>query len=275
MRNRAKLTETLVAASAIPTAGARAPGSVSYLLGDDPRSWQSDLPTYEEVSLGEAWPGVSVVLRAHARNVEKIFTIRPGARVGRIRLRVDGVGPLAIDRDGALVTLRAAERVRFTAPSAYQERDGMRRPVAVAYVLHGSTYGFRVGAYDHAAPLVIDPVLQSTYIGGADPDSVNAIAIDPSSGEVLVAGHSYSTGGRGVDGFVGPIRPDTHDAAPLHLHRRQRRRRDLRHRRQSRDRRGLCRRLHVLDRLSGHAPRRAARQRGERRRLRSAARLRL
>ena len=79
--------------------------------------------------------------------------------------------------------------------------------VAVAYVLHGSTYGFRVGSYDHAAPLVIDPVLQSTYIGGADPDSVNAIAVDPSTGDVLVAGHTYSTPGRGVDGFVARYNP--------------------------------------------------------------------
>ena len=74
--------------------------------------------------------------------------------------------------------------------------------------LHGSTYGFRVGVYDHAAPLVIDPVLQSTYIGGADPDGVNAIAVDPASGDVLVAGYTYSsTSGRGVDGFVARFDP--------------------------------------------------------------------
>ena len=203
----AKLTETLVGATPLPTAGARAPGNVSYLVGNDPRRWQNDLPTYEEVRLGRVWPGVSMVLRAHGRNVEKVFTLQPGARVGQIRMRVDGVGPLAIDPDGALVAATGSGEIRFTKPVAYQEQDGLRRPVAAAYALHGSTYGFRVGAYDHAAPLVIDPVLQSTYIGGADPDSLNAIAIDPSSGEVLVAGYSYSTSGRGVDGLVARFDP--------------------------------------------------------------------
>ncbi len=202
-----KLTETLISARPVPKSGARATGDVSYFIGDDPRRWQSDLPTYEQVSLGEAWPGVSVVLHAHERNIEKIFTLQPGARVGQIRVRVGGGGPLAIDRDGALVASRGNDRVRFTAPVAYQERDGVRRPVSVAYTLHGSTYGFRVGAYDHAAPLVIDPILQSTYIGGADPDSVNAIAVDPSTGDVLVAGYTYSTSGRGVDGFVARFDP--------------------------------------------------------------------
>ncbi len=203
----ARLTETLVGAKVFPTAGARAQTGVSYFLGNDPRRWQCDLPTFEEVSLGEAWPGVSVVLRAHARNVEKVFTILPGASVGRIRLRVDGVGPLAIAPDGALVAGAGSSRVRFSPPFAYQERDGVRRPVSVTYDFHGSTYGFRVGAYDRATPLVVDPVLQSSYIGGANPDSINAIAIDPSSGDVLVAGYTFSTSGRGVDGMVARFDP--------------------------------------------------------------------
>jgi hypothetical protein len=203
------LTETLVAARPVPTATAKASAGVSYFLGDDPRRWQSDLPTYDGVSLGEAWSGVSVVLRAHERNVEKIFTVQPGASVGRIRMRVDGVGPLAIARDGALVAAAMAggRQIRFTPPVAYQERDGVRRTVAVAYNLHGSTYGFRVGSYDHRAPLVIDPVLQSTYLGGAEPDSINAMAVDPTTGDVLVGGYTYSTSGGGVDGFVARFDP--------------------------------------------------------------------
>ncbi len=202
-----ELTETLIAARVRPTAGARAPGGVSYFVGADLRRWHADLPTYEEVRLGQAWLGISVVLRAHERNVEKIFTVQPGALASRIRMRVAGGRLLSIAPDGALVASTDDGSIRFTAPVAYQERDGLRRPVAVAYDLHGFTYGFRVGRYDHAAPLVIDPVLQSTYIGGADPDSVNAIAVDPVTGAVLVAGHTYSTAGRGVDGFVARFDP--------------------------------------------------------------------
>ena len=201
------MTETLLAGRTLPAAGPRASAGVSYFLGDDPQCWRSDLPSYQEVRLGEVWPGVSVSLRAHARNVEKIFTIQPGGRVQRIRLRLDGLGPLSIDRDGALVAGTGEGGIRFTPPVAYQERNGLRQPVAVAYTLRGSTYGFLVGDYDHAAPLVVDPVLQSTYIGGANPDSINAIALDPSSGDVLVGGYTYSTNGRGVDGFVARFDP--------------------------------------------------------------------
>src|SRR5262249_60769776 len=52
-----------------------------------------------------------------------------------------------------------------------------------------------------------DPILQSSYIGGADPDSANAVATDPATGDVIVAGQSYSNEGHGVDGFVARFDP--------------------------------------------------------------------
>ena len=104
---------------------------VSYFLGKDPREWKRDLSTYQEVRLGEVWSGVWVSLRARADNVEKIFTVMPGARAEEIRLRMNGASSLHIDRDGALVARTHNGEIRFTAPAAYQERDGMRCPVAV------------------------------------------------------------------------------------------------------------------------------------------------
>jgi hypothetical protein len=66
----------------------------------------------------------------------------------------------------------------------------------------------------HALPAAIAPVLRSTYLGGPQADVVSAVAIDPSSGDILVAGATYSNGfsaassasrlggGGGVDAFV-------------------------------------------------------------------------
>lgn len=57
-------------------------------------------------------------------------------------------------------------------------------------MLEGSDYGFRLGSFDPTLPVVIDPLLQSTYLGGAGFDFIqdDAITVDPSSGDVLVAG---------------------------------------------------------------------------------------
>ncbi len=201
------LTETFVAEKPQPTAGPRAVTGVSYFHGNDPEHWRSNLPTYEEVRLGEVWRGVSVSLRAHGGNVEKVFTLQPGAKVDKIQLRLDGASSLRIDKGGSLVAAIGNGEIHFTAPLGYQEEDGVRRPVKAVYALHGSRYGFRLGSYDHALPVVVDPLLQSTYLGGTDPyngDEAEDIAVHPLTGDVLVAGWTYSSDFPGTAGGAQP-----------------------------------------------------------------------
>ncbi len=194
------LAESFAGGRTCPTAGPPAATRLSAFRGADPKSWRSGLPTFEEVRLGEVWPGVSVALRAHARTVEKVFTLAPRASARRIRIRVDGANSLRVEPDGALAVGTAGGQIHFAAPLAYQEHGGARRPVPVSYALRGRTYGFRLGRFDPASPVIIDPVLQATYLGGADADSIAAMAIDPSTGDVLVAGSTYSANFPGTSG---------------------------------------------------------------------------
>jgi hypothetical protein len=184
------LTETLLGGHARPVAQDRSTIGVSSFRGNDPARWHASLPTWEQVSLGEVWPGVTVALRARGRSMEKVFTVRPGGGVARIRMRLAGAHALTVDAEGALVASTGLGAVTFSAPVAYQERDGVRRPVALADRPRGLEYGFSVGAHDPGLPLVIDPLLQSTYLGGSTYDNVIALAIHPMTGDVYAAGET-------------------------------------------------------------------------------------
>jgi hypothetical protein len=187
------LTETLRGGRPHPAGEEPSATGVSYFVGNDPARWRATVATYEQVTLGEVWPGVRVSLHARGRGIEKIFTVQPGASVDRIRVRVSGADGLAVGADGALVARTGLGPVTFTAPSAYQERDGVRRPVAVAYRLEEREYGFTVGPYDRSKPLVIDPILQSSYFGGTTGDGATAMALHPATGDVYVAGYTQSS----------------------------------------------------------------------------------
>ena len=80
------------------------------------------------------------------------------------------------------------------APIAFQEGGAGREPVAVRYRLDGNRYGFELGAYDRTRPVVIDPIIQSTYIGGSGTtflqEGPRDIAVHPTNGDVYVAGSS-------------------------------------------------------------------------------------
>jgi hypothetical protein len=194
------LTETFLRGRPTPAAGLPAVTAVSDFHGNDPRRWQTALPSYEEVRLGEVWPGVSVLLRAHGGNVEKIFTFQPGSRVDRVRLGLAGAHSLQIDAAGALVAETENGEVRFTPLLAYQESRGARRSVSATYVLSGSRYGFRIGPHDPSLPVVVDPLLQTTYLGGSAGEGISAIAVHPTTGEVYVAGGTTSTDFPGTAG---------------------------------------------------------------------------
>jgi hypothetical protein len=189
----------LIGSNPIPrTAGVEPlPGKVNYLLGNDPRQWRTDVPTYAKVKLADVYPGIDLVHHGNGRELEHDFIVRPGANPAQIRLEFAGSETLRLDPNGDLVLGLAEGEVRQRRPVVYQSIDGRRVPVAGSYVLAdaGSTtaaVSFRLGAYDATKPLVIDPVLQySTYLGGSADDAGTAIAVN-SGGEAFVTGFTQS-----------------------------------------------------------------------------------
>ncbi|MBK8741360.1 MAG: hypothetical protein IPM02_18420 [Betaproteobacteria bacterium] len=203
------LTETFVGPdrqpiAATPDGADPATARVSYFTGSDATQPARDLGTFDRIDLGEVFPGIRVHLRATGANVEKIFTVAPGQDPGRIRLRVGGATRLELGVGGELIAHTGNGPLAYTAPVAFQEDgQGRREPVGVRYELDaaGDQYRFALAGYDPARPLVIDPLLQSTYVGGANDERALAVAIHPASGDVYVAG--YTTTDSGFPGLAG------------------------------------------------------------------------
>ncbi len=186
-------------------------GRVSYLTGKATHHAEG-LSSYGALSLGEVYPGVEVELRAREGNIEKLYTVAPGRDAGVIRMRLAGVERVQLTEDGALEAQTGHGPIRFTPPVAFQyDRRNERQAVTVSYALAANAcgrdcheYGFALGRYDRSRPLVIDPLLQSTYVGGSGAEVARAIAIHPVSGEVYVAGATSSTGFPGTSGGAQP-----------------------------------------------------------------------
>src|SRR5262249_48074870 len=194
------LTESFVDGHPTPVGAHSAATHLSVFVGDDPTRWQPDVATYADVDLGAVWPGISVTLTAYGSQMEKVFTVEPGAVPETIRVRVAGAQALAVGDDGELVVHTGVGDVRLTPPVAYQEIAGTRRMVSAAYVIAGDEYGFRVRDYDPTRPVVIDPLLQATFLGGSNDDDAFALAIEPTTGDVYVAGVTASINFPGTTG---------------------------------------------------------------------------
>src|SRR2546426_3051290 len=194
------LTETFVDGHAAPLAAHRAATRVSLFHGNDPARWQPQVSTYAKVDLGAVGRGIGVRLKAYGKQVEKMFTVEPGAAPEAIRVRVAGAQGLTVAADGGLAVHTGVGDLRLTPPVAYQEMAGTRRMLDAAYTVAGDAYGFRLAGYAPTRPVVIDPLLQATYLGGGSSDEASALAIAPTTGEVYVAGYTYSTDFPGTSG---------------------------------------------------------------------------
>jgi hypothetical protein len=165
-------------------------GRVNYLLGNDPTKWHTRLRTYERVVYRNLWLGVDMVFHGENGRLKYEFLVRPGARVGEIRLAYRGAKRLSLDSSGNLLVRTPAGVVADKRPLSYQLVNGKRVAVASRFALwKRGAYGFAVGAYDRRYPLVIDPGLRySTYLGGSRDEGACGIAVDE-------AGSAYASGG--------------------------------------------------------------------------------
>jgi hypothetical protein len=198
------------------------PGKANYFIGNDPKKWRSNVPTYSKVRYQNVYPGVDLLYYGNqGGQLEYDFVVAPGADPSAIALDV-GAGllpaqgrpngsPLHI-ADGDLVIPAQDGELRFHKPVVYQDESTVdssqfrtkieNRQSAIAnrqfregrFTLDAQNrVHFALGPYDHTRPLVIDPVLvYSTYLGGSNEDYGTGIAVD-SSGNAYVIGYTAST----------------------------------------------------------------------------------
>jgi|GEM_PF-2114586 len=154
------------------------------------------LTVLETVLYDNLWPGVDLTIGATERGLAKsTYRIAPGANPAQIRLRSNA--HLGVDDEGRLHYRLPAGTLVESAPVAWQTMGRKRVPVDVAWAVQGETARFRLGPYDPAHPLVIDPILSlewHTFLGSDNADAAYDIATDD-SGNVYVAGYSSGAWG--------------------------------------------------------------------------------
>jgi len=184
-------------------------GKVNYFVGNDKSKWMANVPTYGKVRYEGVYPGIDLVhYGTQDGQLEYDFVVAPGANPDRISLGISG-GKLTLDADGSLVLIAPVEDgdvkqvapevqvVRWGKPRIYQEIGGRRVSVEGGYkmkrpLMNGpQVVSFQIAAYDRSRPLIIDPLVYSTYLGGQDGDSGQDIAVD-ASGAAYVTGWTTS-----------------------------------------------------------------------------------
>jgi hypothetical protein len=169
------------------------PGRTNYFIGNDPKKWHTNVPSYSKVKYENIYPGIDLIYYGNEGNLEYDFNVAAGADPSQIALSVEGTDGVNIDAAGNLVLHTAVGEVSQHAPHIYQQAGAERREVAGSYVLRDDgRVAFDLAGYDASKPLVIDPELvYATYFGGSAETDIKAIAVD-AAGSVYVAGDTFA-----------------------------------------------------------------------------------
>ena len=151
---------------------AAAGGIRNYIGGEDRSTWITNVQTVERVSYPAVYPAIELVYYSNQNGLfEYDFVVTPGGNPADIQYNITGSDKTVLNNAGQLEVWLDDRHMTFEKPVAFQEVDGERRKVEVAYLLENDTVAFHLGDYDKSLTLTIDPVLSySSYYGGSGRD---------------------------------------------------------------------------------------------------------
>ncbi|MBW2145909.1 MAG: SBBP repeat-containing protein [Deltaproteobacteria bacterium] len=182
------------------------PGRVNYFIGNDKNKWRTNVPIYRGVIYWNIWDGIDLRYEGRGGNLKYEFVVAPGADPGVIRLAYAGIEGLRVSDSGDLVVSTKVGNLIEARPLIYQVEKSQKKEIKGTYrIMESGQVGFSLADYNSSIPLIIDPLVYSTYLGGSDRDQGCGIAVDD-AGNAYVIGYAGSTGGES-DVFVTKLNP--------------------------------------------------------------------
>lgn len=139
------------------------------------------VPHFGRIVYKDVWPGIDLAFRIDANRVEFDWEIAAHADASRILMQFPGAERLKVDGEGNL----DLGPLRLRKPEARQDAT-----VGAAFVVEPNRgVRFRLGEYDPAKPLVIDPVVEASYfVGGPTSGAGIRDVTSDASGNIYLTG---------------------------------------------------------------------------------------
>ncbi|MES2764541.1 MAG: SBBP repeat-containing protein [Bacteroidota bacterium] len=166
-------------------------GEYNYFYGKDPQNWVRKARSFKTLTATNIYDGIDAVVTLDNGLPRYDFVVKPGADPRNISLKFTGADEVSTDALGNLKLATQYGSIYNGKLLAYQEIEGKQSKVECSFKITGNAVTFNCGKYDPTLPLIIDPTVYATYVGGGMDDEMTSVVVDP-SGNIITAGWSAS-----------------------------------------------------------------------------------
>ncbi len=175
------------------TGEAELEGKNNYLLGNDESKWATGVRRFAEAHAEQPYNGISVRYYVDQGSPRYDLIVKPGADPSQVGLKIEGANKVRVLDNGDLAIDTSLGTVEEKGLTAYQETGGTKTPISCRMVSDGTTVRFDTGSYDPSKPLIIDPLIYSTLVGGTNGyNYIRGLGVT-SGGNAVIASYSTST----------------------------------------------------------------------------------
>ena len=161
----------------------------NFFQGSDLEKWHTNVPNFKQIAYPDIYDGIDLIYYSTINGLKYDWRVQPGTDPGIIQERYESAKSVKIDTDGSLIITTGHGVLREAPPYCYQvEKEILSRFI----IREDNTISYLIGNYDGTQPLVVDPMIFSTYIGGELREQAEDIALD-GNGNAYVTGGTFST----------------------------------------------------------------------------------
>jgi len=162
----------------------------NFFVGNS-NKWATNVKSYSSVSIKNLYKGIDAVLYLDNGLPRYDLICLPGANIKDIALNIHGADSYNINDNNDIQIETQLGTIYHGKVFAYQIIDNEKREIECKFVNLNNRITFEVRDYDKNKPLIIDPIIFSTYFGGSGEEEITDAAYFK-NGELLVCGWTNS-----------------------------------------------------------------------------------